>query len=121
MALIFGLSLSNHYPLMLLVAPAFVILLWPHRKGLLDRFGLLLALVIAGLLPYAWMVRRSWQALPISFDGPLESIQEIIFFIGRKGYAGIDHSISADWLDRLRFFRLFGGEVFMPFAVLGTL
>src|SRR5690242_20195455 len=87
MALIFGLSLSNHYPLMLLVAPAFLILLWPERKALLDRFGLLLVLVIVGLLPYAWLVRRSWQALPISFYGPLESLQEIIFFIARKGYA----------------------------------
>src|SRR5437588_5254718 len=79
MALVFGLSLSNHYPLMLLVAPAFLILLWPERKTLLDRFGLLLVLVIVGLVPYAWMVRRSWQPLPISFDGPLESIQEILF------------------------------------------
>ena len=121
MALIFGLSLSNHYPLMLLVAPAFLILLWPERKALLDRFGFLLVLVIVGLLPYAWMVRRSWQALPISFDGPLESLQEIIFFIGRKGYAGVDHSVSAGWLDRIRFFRFLAGEVFMQFAVVGTL
>src|SRR3989440_10488903 len=35
MAFIFGLSLSNHYPLMLLVAPAFLILLWPQRHALL--------------------------------------------------------------------------------------
>ena len=121
MALVFGLSLSNHYPLMLLVAPAFLILLWPERKALLDRFGFLLVLVIVGLLPYAWMVRRSWQPLPISFDGPLESVQEILFFIGRKGYAGVDHSVSAGWLDRIRFFRFLGSEVFMQFAVIGTL
>ena len=121
MALVFGLSLSNHYPLMLLVAPAFLILLWPERKALLDRFGFLLVLVIVGLLPYVWMVRRSWQPLPISFDGPLESLQEIIFFIGRKGYAGVDHSVSAGWLDRIRFFRFLGSEVFMQFAVIGTL
>jgi hypothetical protein len=121
MAFIFGLSLSNHYPLMLLVAPAFLVLLWPQRQALLDRFGVLLVLVIVGLLPYAWMVRRSWQPLPISFAGPLESIQEILFFIGRKGYAGIDHSVSAGWLDRVRFVRFLGGELFMQFAVVGTL
>jgi len=121
MALIFGLSLSNHYPLMLLVAPAFLILLWPQRKALLDRFGILLVLVIVGLAPYAWMVRRSWQPLPISFDGPLESLQEILFFIGRKGYAGVDHSISAGWIDHVRFFRFLGGQLLMQFAVLGTL
>src|SRR5438477_6615519 len=76
MALVFGLSLSNHYPLMLLVAPAFVILLWPIRAEVLRRFGILAWLVILGLLPYAWMVRRSWMALPINFDGPLETIPE---------------------------------------------
>src|SRR5258708_36941495 len=121
MALVFGLSLSNHYPLMLLVAPAFVILLWPLRRELLGRFGMLSWLVILGLLPYVWMVRRSWQALPISFDGPLETIQEILFFLGRKGYAGIDHSVSAGWLDRVKFFQFFGSQLLVQFALLGTL
>src|SRR5438477_54205 len=118
---LFGLSLSNHYPLMLLVAPAFVILLWPLRRELLSRFGVLSWLVILGLAPYAWMVRRSWQALPVSFDGPLETIQEIWFFVSRAGYAGIDHSVSAGWLDRVRFFEFFGGELLRQFALLGTL
>src|SRR2546425_1459875 len=121
MALVFGLSLSNHYPLMLLVAPAFVILLWPLRRELLSRFHVLSGLVILGLLPYAWMVRRSWQPLPISFNGPLDTLQEILFFLGRKGYAGVDHSVSASWLDRVRFFEFFGGELLWQFAVVGTL
>src|SRR6267378_4312138 len=121
MALVFGLSLSNHYPLMLLVAPAFVILLWPLRRELLSRFGMLSWLVIVGVLPYAWMVRRSWQALPISFDGPLETPQEILFFLSRSGYAAVDHSVSAGWLDRVRFFEFFGGELLRQFALVGTL
>jgi hypothetical protein len=121
MALVFGLSLSNHYPLMLLVAPAFVILLWPLHRELLRRFGALAWLVILGLLPYVWMVRRSWMALPISFNGPLESIQEIVFFLSRAGYADIDHSVSATWLDHVRFFDFFCRELVRQFAVIGTL
>ena len=121
MALVFGLSLSNHYPLMLLVAPAFVILLWPIRAEVLRRFGILAWLVILGLLPYAWMVRRSWMALPINFDGPLETIPEIIFFLSRAGYAEVDHSVSAGLLDHIRFFEFFGGELLRQFAVIGTL
>ena len=121
MALAFGLSLSNHYPLMLLVAPGFVILLWPRRRELLKRFPLLLALVVLGLAPYAWMIYRSRQAIPISFAGPLETLNDIWFFISRKGYAGIDHSVSVGWLDRVRFFQFLGGEVLTQFAVLGTL
>lgn len=121
MALVFGLSLSNHYPLMLLVAPAFLALLWPLRREMLRRFGALSWLVILGLLPYVWMVRRSWAALPISFDGPLETIQEIVFFLNRSGYAGIDHSASAGWIDRVKFLQFLGGQLFLQFAVVGTL
>lgn len=121
MALVFGLSLSNHYPLMLLVAPAFAILLWPMRGELLKRFGILSLLVVLGLLPYVWMVLRSRMALPISFDGPLDTIGEILFFLRRAGYAEVDHSLSAGWLDRIKFFRFLGGELLVQFAVLGTL
>lgn len=121
MALVFGLSLSNHYPLMLLVAPAFAVLLWPARRELLERSGLLLVAIAAGVLPYVWMVRRSWDALPINFDGPLETLPEIWFFVSRAGYAGIDHSVSADMLDRLKFFRFLGAQLLVQFAVAGAL
>lgn len=121
MALLFGLSLSNHYPLMLLAAPGFAVLLWPLRAELLRRLGVLVLLVVAGLLPYAWLVRRSWMALPISFSGELETITEVLFFISRAGYAGVDHSITAGWLDRVRYFTFVGGQLFVQFAVVGTL
>jgi hypothetical protein len=121
MALLFGLSLSNHYPLMLLVAPALCVLLWPLRRQVFQRFGLLLCLVLAGLLPYAWMVRRSWLLLPISFDGPLETVPEILFFLSRAGYAGVDNSVSAGWLDRSSFVQFFAAQLFVQFAVVGTL
>ena len=121
MALLFGLSLSNHYPLMLLVAPALCVLLWPLRRLVLQRFGLLVCLVLAGLLPYAWMVRRSWFLLPISFDGPLETVPEILYFLSRAGYAGVDDSVSAGWLDRASFVQFFAGQLFVQFAVVGTL
>jgi 4-amino-4-deoxy-L-arabinose transferase-like glycosyltransferase len=120
MALLFGLSLSNHYPLMLLMVPAFAVLLWPARREMFDRLGLLLVLVVVGLLPYVWMVRRSWDALPINFDGPLETLPEIWFFVSRAGYAGIDHSASAELMDRLRFFRFLGAQFFVQFALVGT-
>jgi len=67
------------------------------------------------------MVRRSWAAVPIVFDGPLETIQEIWFFISRAGYAGTDHSVSANWLDRIRFLQFFGEQFFLQFAVAGAL
>lgn len=120
MALVFGLSLSNHYPLMLLAAPAFAVLLWPLRAELVRRIGLAFVLVLVGLLPYAWLVYRSWKALPISFYGELERLVEIWWFISRSGYAGVDHSPTAGWLDKLRYLTFVGRELFVQFAVLGT-
>jgi hypothetical protein len=61
------------------------------------------------------------MALPISFYGPLESLPEIWFFLSRAGYAGVDRSVSADWLDRLKFMQFLGGQLLVQFAVVGTL
>jgi hypothetical protein len=121
MAFLFGLSLSNHWPLMLLVAPAFVSLLWPRRAELLARFGNLLWLVVAGLIPYAWLVYRSWQPLPISFYGPLESLREIWFFVSRAGYAEVDQSATASVLDHIKFFEFQAEQLIVQFALIGTL
>lgn len=121
MAFVFGLSLSNHWPLMLLVAPAFVILLWPVRVELLRRFGTLLWLVVLGLLPYVWLVYRSWGPVPISFYGPLETLPEIWFFLSRAGYSEVDQALSSNVLDRIEFFQFFTGQLFVQFAVVGTL
>ena len=121
MALVFGLSLSNHWPLMLLAVPAFAVLLWPLRSELARGSVALAALVLVGLLPYVWMVRRSWMDLPINFDGPLESLWEVWFFVSRSGYAQVDPSPSAGWLDRVKFFRFQGEQLAYQFALAGTL
>jgi hypothetical protein len=121
MALVFGLSLSNHYPLMLLAAPAFAVLLWPLRREFVRQLPLLLWLVVIGLLPYAWLVWRSWDRLPISFYGELDSVREIWYFISRRGYAEVDHSLTSGWMDKLRYLTFMGSQVFVQFAVVGTL
>lgn len=120
-AFIYGLSLSNHWPLMGLVTPGFLALLWPRRLELLRRLPLLIVLAVIGLAPYAWMVVRSWQWLPISYNGPLESFEEFWFVLSRKGYAHVDTSVSWSWLDRIKFFEFMAGQLFYQFAVVGTL
>ena len=121
MALLFGLSLANHWPLMLLVAPAYLVLLWPRRRELLRGLPWLVPIVAAGLLPYAWMAWRSHAPLPTSFSGPIGSWFEFWFFVSRGGYAEVDASRTADWLDRLNYFRYEGGQVLLQFAVAGAL
>jgi len=120
-AFIFGLSLSNHWPLMLLVAPGFAVLLWPLRYEMLKRSWLLVPLFIIGLVPYVWMVYRSRMDPVISFAGPLDSWAEIWHFLSRQGYVEVDHQVSSNWLDRVKFFRFMGGQLFYQFAIVGTL
>jgi hypothetical protein len=120
MALIFGLSLSNHWPLMLLVAPAFAVLLWPRRIEILRRLPLLVFLAVLGLVPYAWMVVLSWAGLAISYYGPLESLAELWYVVSRAGYAQVDVSLAASWLDRLKYFQFVAAQLLVQFAVLGT-
>ena len=119
MALLFGLSLSNHWPLMLLVAPGFAALLWPLLRKKIAALPLLLLLVALGLLPYVWLVLDSWSGLVISFYGPLESWAEFWYFVSRQGYANVDVSPSANWLDHLAYFRFVGQLIAMQFAIVG--
>jgi hypothetical protein len=120
MALIFGLSLSNHWPLMLLAAPAFLILVWPHLRREATRLPLLIALAVLGLAPYAWLVLVSWGGPPISHYGPLQTWGEIWHFVSRSGYAEVDVRPSSGWLDRIRFFGFLGEQLAVQFAFAGT-
>jgi hypothetical protein len=119
MAFLFGLSLSNHWPLMLLVAPGFAALLWPLLRKQLAALPLLLLMVAIGLLPYAWLVLNSWSGLIISFYGPLESWQEFWYFVSRQGYANVDVSPASSWLDHLAYFRFVGQVILAQFAIVG--
>lgn len=120
-ALVSGLSLANHWPLMGLAAPGLAVLLWPRSKEMLRRWLPLTALLLLGLTPYAWLVARSWEPLPISFYGPLESWKEVWFMLSRSGYAAADVSPTAGWLDRSKFFAFFGSELLLQFAIAGSL
>src|SRR5438552_3919643 len=64
------------------------------------------------------MVVRSWQWLPISYHGPLESFAEFWYVLSRKGYAHVDASVSWSWLDRIRFFQFMVGQLYYKDAVL---
>jgi hypothetical protein len=116
-----GMSLANHYPLMLLTAPGIAVLLWPCAADIRRRFLLLAPLFMLGVLPYVWLVVRSWAPLEVSFYGPLESWREILYFLARSGYAGVDHSATAGLVDHLNFLIFFWREFFVQFALAGSL
>ena len=100
---VYGLGLSNHWPLLALSTPSLVIIAWPRIRHILKCLPIGICLLVLGLLPYLWMYIRSQMDPVISFYGPLNSLQELWYMISRKGYAGIDQSLTSNYLDKLYF------------------
>ena len=100
---IYGLSLSNHWPLTLLSTPALIMLLWPVRNQINWRAIKYVPFLLLGLLPYTWLVWCSFHAPEISFYGPIQSWDNFWFYVSRQLYAGTDQSLSAGWQDKLQF------------------
>ncbi len=121
-AAIYGLSLANHWPLMLLAFPGLLLAALPARKMRLPRLPLLVAVsLLAAALPYTWMVLRSWSEPLISFYGPISDWKGFWFYVSRSGYSEIDTSAVASWLDRLAYLRWFGVQLFWQLTPPGCL
>ena len=119
-ASVFGLSLANHWPLMVLAAPGLLVAALPAWRAILYRWQWILAgFLLNATWPYAWMVWRSQQDLLINFYGSVRSLQEFWFYIGRQGYSQIDTSPSAGWEDRFQFLQWIGAEFALQLTVPG--
>jgi len=103
MGLLYGLGLSNHWPLLGLSSPMLIAVLWPKWRELLGRSPAILPCVLLGLLPYIHLVIQSQADPKISFFGPIISWSDFWVFVSRQDYAQIDYSPSATWIDKLRF------------------
>lgn len=115
----YGLSLTNHWPLIILSTPALIILLWKNYQFILDRLGVCIALVIIGLSPYLWMYIHSQTDPTISFYGPMESLSNLWFYISRQGYSSVDNSLSADFSDKWNYLGFFLSQSSRQFGTLG--
>jgi 4-amino-4-deoxy-L-arabinose transferase and related glycosyltransferases of PMT family len=102
-AFIYGLSLSNHWPLLLLSSPALLMLLWPVRGRFVRDMIYALPCMLLGLTPYVWMVLRSHAVPELNFDGPFHTWAELWTFLSRSYYADLDVNPGAGWTDRIQF------------------
>jgi len=102
---VLGLSLTNHWPLMILALPALVIRM--DRKHFMSARNLSIFLVsfCLGLLPYLSLYYLQNQSLMI-FLAPFEHVREIIPYIFRSEYSAIEENYRATLVDELRFFGL---------------
>ena len=119
---VYGLGLANHYPLLILGSPLFLVYAIGAKK---DFWSRLYYLTLAALLPaailYGWMVWRSYQPLPINFLGPIQSWEEFFTFVNRGIYAKFDVDVNAGWIDKLLHARHFAAQALLQFSLVGFL
>ncbi len=111
-AVLYGLSLANHWPLMGLASFGLLLAAVPVWQAVRSRWVVLLGgSLSAATLPYVWMVVRSHSDAFFNFYGPIDSLKMLWFQIGRQGYAHVDTSPSATWVDQLQFLQWLGHEL----------
>ncbi|MYC14473.1 MAG: DUF2723 domain-containing protein [Gemmatimonadetes bacterium] len=117
---VYGLSLTNHWPLMVLSTPGLMLLVFPIWRTVYRKLPLLLGISLpCAALPYAWMVWRSHQDPLINFYGSIDTLKEFWHYFSRQGYAHIDASPSAGWSDRFGFMQWLGNEFFWQLTLPG--
>ena len=121
LAFIYGLALSNHWPLILLSTPALLVLMWPAREILIRNILKFIPFFLLGLLPYVWLVWRSHAVPEYSFYGPIQSWQDFWFYVSRQPYSEADHSLTAGWLDKWMFSLFVLRETAVQFGPVGVI
>lgn len=101
--LLYGLSLSNHWPLLILASPALVLVLWPVRRRLVRHWPAAAAGLAAGLTPYLWLIYRTHATPEFCYYGPISNWHDFWFYVSREGYRSVDRSLSAGWWDKAQF------------------
>ena len=115
--LVFGLSLANHYPLMLLAAPAFIVLIYSNR-GLLRRRDVFitLSLCLPGLLLYLYLPIRARMNPPLNWGDP-SNLHSFIAAILRKQYTSVELAQQVSAAEKIAYFKHFLGELARQFGV----
>ncbi len=121
-AMVYGLGLGNHWPLLVLGSPLLLAYAASAGSDFWKRLPLLaVACLATAAVLYGWMVWRSHQPISISFTSPIESLDQFIRFVRRERYAGVDNSINADFHDKLLYARYFSTELLLQLSIGGAL
>lgn len=122
---VYGLSLSNHWPLIILSTPALLVLLALRWREVMGALWWVMPLVLFGLTPYLWMFWNAGADTPITFFGPLERWQDLLSYVSREVYAGVDQRDTAGWDDKWAYialsFKLLVDQFAWPTWLLGAI
>ena len=117
-AVLFGLSLANHYMLALLLSPGFLFFLWPKRRLLrqnLPKLVLSAALVIPGVLIYAYLPLAAASQPYINWGDP-SNWHAFLAHVRRSSYRSLEHGQTIARSIKLLFFGQLAIEVWRQFT-----
>lgn len=116
--LLLGLSMTNHYPLMILALGAFITLLWNRWREILRHWYIPVVFFIIGLLPYAHLYLARFYSNYSHFYA-ITGFGEMIRFVTRTDYSFSDVSEAVTIVDSIRFVFFFIGRMMSEFAYAG--
>ncbi len=119
-ALVYGLGLANHWPLLGLGSIGLGLLVLSQLRHILWGIPFAVPCLLLGLTPYLWMVARSWTDTPANFYGPIETLDGFLFYVTRSGYSGVDNQVGVDYTTKLDFLEFLGDQMLWQFTPLGA-
>jgi hypothetical protein len=106
---LYGLSLTVHWPLILLSTPAFIFVIFYEYKLILKSLHKLIPVFLIALTPYIWMALNSSKenVLMVYATPSLLEWENFKIFVSREVYSEVDTSSTATILDKLQFIGFF--------------
>ena len=104
-SVLLGLALANHWPLTVLAAPAYLLLVARPVWQTPNKLALTVPEVFVSMGFYVWLYINNQASPAISFSGEFGGMRDLIDFILRSHYASVDQNPSAGIADKLQFFR----------------
>ncbi|MCH7741937.1 MAG: DUF2723 domain-containing protein [Proteobacteria bacterium] len=120
MSFVFGLGISNHWPLVLLSSPGLALVCMARAEALAKILRspanslICLLLLVFGLVPYVSLFLKSDPIF--SYSGAVTSVGEFIAYFSREAYQGVDQSANADLLDKIQFMGWLAGQSLLQFG-----
>ena len=120
MGVVCGLGLANHYPLLALGGIGLAMLVAYRLRGnFLHFIGAAVAAAATTAPLYLWMVWRSHSDTLFNFYGPMESLDQFLFYVLRRGYGEIDTQADTDFTDKIAHLLYLSDSVLWQFTPIG--
>ncbi|MCB4792766.1 MAG: DUF2723 domain-containing protein [Elusimicrobia bacterium] len=113
--LLFGISLANHYPLMAVASPAYLVLILLNYRSLtLKDMAISTGFFISGLFIYAYLPIRSAMSPPNNWGNP-HNLSNFLSHVIRKQYKVLELGQAVAFNEKAKFIANYFYELYRQF------